>query len=469
MAVDIIGSLYIISLVAGIIHLSMMYLQSGNTAKQYAATARFWVLTSMFCSMAFYNYSSHSEYFNNNSYTLLFILWMNTYIYILFGLSSTWFYAQNETGRKYYILILMADICFGMLLTTCNIYFLWLSFVGVILINGYLINYNKKKEEKRIFSNMWLPIIILTIAVGCWGKVNGNTGNFHNLTNFFLNNSRDVKAYIISIGVILPFFYVFGVAPFHMNIKESLDKSILPVSQYIAVIQPIVWWGVIIKMTHVLQPAYQSNLESVYNLMAIISVITGGLGINSKVSLQRMYAYSSLYFYGCALFLLSIFQKGAEFSSFIVLFSYLLSLNGLYAIGYNLKSHGTYLNTPSTISGLAQTRPGLAFFLLICIFSLLGLPPLAGFSGQINILYYLIANEKYIILSVICALLLWMAKAYLEIIRNIYAEQKFKNFDVENKFATFFTILICGGILTIMYNPGNIIEKMKDMYDVIWL
>lgn len=470
MLMEIIRILPIGCLMLGILHLLTMHLLTDNTAKQFSATARFWILVSLFCSIAFYHYPLAPAYFNNDSHTLLFILCINFFIYIMFALSTTWFTTQNETGVKYYTLVMTANICYLVLIPATNIYIIFLCFIGITIINNSLVNLNKKKEDfKRKWFRVSLSMFVLSCAIIGWYVLTKDNGSIKAISKYFSSNKGNIKAFLIACGIIIPVFCELGLVPFHLKTEENISNSILPVGHYLSVVQPMVWWQVIIKLTHVLQPAYQNSLSTIYEIIALLSVLTGAVGANFKGNLQRMFVYGSLYFLGCSLLLLAQFQKEAEFSAFLVVIIYVLNLNGLYAIRYNIKSHGTYLNIVSSLSGLSQTRPQLTFLLLICIFSLLGFPPLVGFLGEMNTLYYLITYEKYLSLLIISISLLWMAKAYLEIIRNIYSKQKFKNFDTENKYVMLFTILICSIILLLPFNPGNILEKMKDMYDVIWL
>ena len=465
------GIFPVLGLICGLLHISVMHLLTDSTSKQLSSIARFWLLVSLFFSILFYNNPLYSEYFTNNSNTLFFILWMDVFIYIMLALSSVWFYLQNETGFKYYISMLMANICFGALVTTTNIGILWLCFLVMLCINSRMVNLNinKDKEKKEYIKQIPISAIILTIAVvSLWKMIDGNI-NITDAQKFFETNKNDIKVFAIAVSLIFPFFYELGFAPFHTLKADDINKSILPVRHYLMIVQPLVLWNVIIKLTHIMLPAYQYSLTISYECIALISIIIGGIGANSKGSLQHIYTYGSLFFRGCILLLLSLFQKETEFAAILLLLIYLLNLNGFYAVNYNLKSHGEDLKNITSLSGLAQTRGRLAVFLVIFIFSMLGIPPLAGFLGEINIFHYLITEGKYISLSIVGIFLLWLAKAYLEIIKNIYARQKIKNFDAENKYVMLFTILICGFILLVPFNPGNIIEKMKDMYDVIWL
>ena len=167
--------------------------------------------------------------------------------------------------------------------------------------------------------------------------------------------------------------------------------------------------------------------------------------------------------------LLSFFDKETSFSAFIYLFCYLITLNGLYIVFYNLKSRGEFLSSQISLSGLAKTRPSTTRALLICIFSLLGFPPFIGFIREFSFINELLTHKSYILLITILLFFLILSKSYLEIIKTAYFEQKIKTYDTENKIILFTTIIGVFLIIIISFNPFQIIEKLKDMFYVIYL
>ena len=165
----------------------------------------------------------------------------------------------------------------------------------------------------------------------------------------------------------------------------------------------------------------------------------------------------------------SLFDATTEFTAFIYLFIYITALESIYMVFYSLKSHGEYLSSVTSLSGLAKSRPYTSGAFLVGLFSMISLPPLAGFLGQLDVVYELVKNEQYGSLAVILVCMLLLAKSFLNIIKTIYFDQKMKLFDVENKYALLYTWIGSIAILILMFNPCHIMEKMKDMFYVLFL
>ena len=271
------------------------------------------------------------------------------------------------------------------------------------------------------------------------------------------------------IFMIIPILYSLNLAPFHLMVEEKVAKSILPVSHYFAIILPLIQWGVLIKLKEYILYPFAEYLSIAFIIIAIFSIILGSVGANSRINLYRIYAYGSMYHFGVIMVLLSFFNKETEFSSFIYLLVYILALNGIYIVFYNLKSHGEFLSSLTSLSGHAETRPHTTRALLISIFSLLGLPPLAGFLAEYSFIDTLLVEKNYILLSIVMVFFFILAKSYLEIIKTAYFEQKIKNYDTEDKTVLLITLLNIMLIIIISFNPFGIIEIIKDMFNVIYI
>ncbi|MBP5698537.1 MAG: hypothetical protein J6W96_03305, partial [Alphaproteobacteria bacterium] len=402
-----------LALLAGIANLLWLRVISTDSAKIYSHIARFWVLISLFLSIIFYERQWNNNLINN-AYTLLFIIWIDVSAYVMLALSSTWFSSQNITGCKYNSLILASGICFNLLLAANNINIIFCTLVFLLFINRSLIkiSYDKKSEVKTKYYTI-ISLVMLVIFLFSYAYlyiVTAGKTEFSVLTLYLEQHKMILPLFCCALGLITLFLYALGIAPFHAVIEEKVSNSILPVAHYFAIIVPIVMWGMIIKINHIIFPAYSHILSSVYVIFAILSVIIGAIGANVRTNLNQIYAYSSMYHFGIVLLLLSIAQEQAEFAAFIYLLVYIIGLNGLYASFYNLKSHGEYLNSVSSLAGLAQTRPHTTYALLISIFSLKGFPPLAGFLGQFNSIYQLVNMKMYICLIIICLCFLLLAK-----------------------------------------------------------
>ena len=147
----------------------------------------------------------------------------------------------------------------------------------------------------------------------------------------------------------------------------------------------------------------------------------------------------------------------------------MIGINSLYIIFYGIKNHGEYLSSISSLSGLAQTRLHIAIALLISLFSIIGIPPLVGFLGQLDVIYEILSNQRYISAVFILFGLVFLAKVYLEIIKTVYAEKKVTVFDTESRDVVYCLFCSVVAILGLTFNPCYILDKIKDMFYVIFL
>ncbi|MBR5154848.1 MAG: hypothetical protein IKW58_03895 [Alphaproteobacteria bacterium] len=458
-----------ISLVLGILHLCILHLLSYESPKVYAKVARIWLQVSLFCLIVFYDRSISIFYFDNNSFTLLFKVLLILFSYQLLIMSSAWFSAENQTGIKYLILIFLSLIASNYLISSINIISFIISYTILISINYFLLNISSQEVSRRY---MFVFSLILFLMLGSFSYIyitSNNLTQYKELSLFFSHTNNDFKLYISAIGLLLPLLFSLGIVPFHAVKEEEIAKSILPVSHYFAVIMPLVFWSALIKYKEVLAFAYKDNLMQSLEIISILSIIYGAIGANSRINLHRIYTHGSIYHFGVILMLLSFFNQHSTFSAFLYLLLYVLTLNGLYSVFYNLKSQGEFLSAQISLSGLAQTRPHTTRALLISIFSLLGFPPFAGFLAEFSFINVFLQYEKYLFLSIILVFFLILAKSYLEIVKTAYFEQKIKSYDTENKTVQLITLIGIMLIISISFNPFGIIEKLKDMFYVIYL
>lgn len=460
-----------IALIVGILHLGFLYIFKEDRAKIFSRTARFWLIISLFFGIVFYAVSPFENFFNNNAYSLLFILVIYMLIYHILGLSVAWFSSKNRTGCRFDMWLLSATLILSLLIETNNLLALFLCYAALWGINYGLLRISDNKTQATLATNLTGTIIfgLFAAAIGyLYYELDGNL-SYATLKTFLLENQKSMLCFGAVTALILPFFYAWGIAPLHIATEDKLSLSVLPVSHFFAIVSPLAFLGAFIKLNIILYAVYPDVLREIYLVFALISVIFGAIGANARINLQRIYAYSSLYHLGLVLLLLSLGQNHTDFAAFIYLFAYLLSLNGAYLVFYSLKSHGEYLSSIAGIAGLAETRAYATGALSVSLFSLIGIPPLIGFWGMFNFSYEIIKAEYFICLGIAFTFLLVLFKAYLEIIKTAYFEHKVRIFDTVNRWVLVYMVLNVLMITLLVFNPMHIFERVKDMFYVVFL
>lgn len=457
----------------GIMHLMLLYVNGIQTAKTYASTARTWLLFSLLCLILINENNIAIPYLEHNAYTLLFMLWSGISMYLMLILSSGWFVSIQRTGCRYNMLILAAYICINIMLETINIAVLMIGYIIWTIINYALlkINYEKQTTEngKRylIISGVIIGLSVLSMIYIRWQGLENY--DYANISVWLANKELSLPLFLAVMGVLMPMFYAMNIAPFHIMAEEKQSRSILPVAHYFAIIPIIVFFAVLLKINQIFAPILGTHLTAVYQILAIISIIFGAIGTNARMNLHRICAYSTVFHIGIVLLLVSLGSSQAIETAFIYLLIYLTALGAIYAVCYNLRSHGEYLSSISSLAGIAENRPYATGALLVGLFSMMGLPPLAGFLGQLNVVYDLLNQEAYLILLVVIISLLLIIRAYLSIIMTVYFEKKIKSFDTENKYVLLCSTLYILAVIGLTFNPFHIFEHIKDMFNVIFL
>ena len=462
-----------ISLIIGIIHICILRFFEEVSPKKYASISRNWLIVSLLFSIIFHNENYNVLYFENNAYTLLFKIIAGALCYILLLLTPSWFASEKETGYRYYIFILMAIASINAMLSSANLLSLLFSYIVLIIVNYRLLSISYEKVPSSIASKYFgISCLIISLFIAGAIYIYYNIPSlqiFTNIIQLCINNPDNIYVYLSVVAMVIPFLYSLGIAPFHIFAEEKSGKVILPVAHYFALVAPIAFWGVFFKLNITILSEYISIFSPVYLTFGFISLFFGAVGANSRINLHRIFANASIYHFGIILIMISFNRQEMYFSAFIYLLMYIIALNGIYLVLYSLRSHGEYLSSVTSLSGLSQTRAYSTGMLLISIFSFIGFPPLAGFLGQLNLLIDLISNGAYIKLGIIFFCFLFLARAYLALIKIAYFEPKAKNYDVMNKSLLLCMLINMLLIIVIAFNPYNIITTLQDMFYVMFL
>ena len=460
-----------IALAAGILHLGFLYILKEDRAKIFSRISRFWLIISLFFGIVFYDDSPFYTFFENNAYSLLFILLIYALIYHILGLAVAWFSSKNRTGCRFDMLLLAVSFILSLLIEANNLSVLFLCYTALWGINYTLLSIgdNREKLSSATPPTGLLVYCLFATATGYFYFMLGGNSGYEELKIFLLQNRTSPLCFGAVTALVLPFFYALGIAPLHIATENKLSLSALPVSHFFATVLPLAFLGAFIKLNLVIYAAYSDILMQIYLVFALISIVFGAIGANARVNLQRIYAYSSIYHLGITLLLISLGHKHTDFAAFIYLISYLLSLNGAYLVFYNLKSHGEYLTSVADISGLAETRAYATGALSISLFSFIGIPPLIGFWGMFNFAYEAIQAEYFVSLGIAFIFLLVLFKAYLGIIKIAYFEHKVRIFDTVSALVWLYMGLNTLMITLLVFNPMHIFERIKDMFYVVFL
>ncbi len=205
-----------------------------------------------------------------------------------------------------------------------------------------------------------------------------------------------------SVGVIFGLaFLLAGIAfkisavPFHMWTPDVYEGAPTPITAFFATAPKVAAMALLIRLvTDSFEPLTRDWQQIVIFLSLASMVLAAFAGIGQK-NLKRLIAYSSIGHMGFALVGLSAGSQVGVEGVAIYMAIYLTTNVGLFACILSLKSSAGYVENISDLAGLAKTRPYVAATMAIMMFSLIGLPPLAGFFAKWHVFLAAIEAELF--------------------------------------------------------------------------
>jgi NADH-quinone oxidoreductase subunit N len=224
-------------------------------------------------------------------------------------------------------------------------------------------------------------------------------------------------------------FVVAGLAfkvsavPFHMWTPDVYEGAPTPVTALFSVAPKI---AAISLMVSVLMGPFKPLFIQWQQIIVVASVLSMALGAFAALrqqNIKRLMAYSSIGNVGYILLgLASGSEKGIQSVVFYLAIYLVMSL-GVFSIILLMKRRGTMVEGISDLAGLSRSHPMMAFALLLFMFSMAGIPPLAGFWGKLYIFIAAVEAKLYVpaVLGVLASVV--ASYYYLRIVKVMYFDE----------------------------------------------
>jgi len=176
-------------------------------------------------------------------------------------------------------------------------------------------------------------------------------------------------------------------------------------------------------------PGITVQWQQIIVFISIASMLLGAFAAIGQTNIKRLLAYSSIGHMGFALIGLAAGTQEGVRGVVVYMLVYLIMTLGTFGCVLTMRRHGEAVEEIADLAGLSSTNRPLAFVLAMLMFSLAGIPPLAGFFGKYFV--FLAAIKAGLFALAIIGVLASVVSAfyYLNIIRVMYFEEAAENFD----------------------------------------
>ena len=259
---------------------------------------------------------------------------------------------------------------------------------------------------------------------------------FSNSTNFVLiAENLNSNNYGLTFGIV---FILVGLAfkisavPFHMWAPDVYQGSPTSVTLFFAVLPKIAALTVFIRFLYTPFINMIDQWQMIVVFLSIASMLFGAIAAIGQKNLKRLIAYSSIGHMGYALAGLSVGSNEGIQSAISYISIYLVMNLAFFSCLFMIRKSENYFENIEDLSGLSKNHPILSISLMIVLFSLAGIPPLAGFFAKFYIFMAVIEQSMYFLAVIGLLSTVIAAYYYLRIIKIIYFDPEKEKYDTDH-------------------------------------
>ena len=239
-----------------------------------------------------------------------------------------------------------------------------------------------------------------------------------------------------SIGIVFGIVFLLAglcfkvsAVPFHMWTPDVYEGAPTPVTAFFASAPKVAAMAVFTRVTLTAFPGIVPQWQQIVVFVSIASMALGSFAAIGQTNIKRLMAYSSIGHMGFALVGLAAGTAEGAQGVLVYVAIYVAMTLGTFSVILAMKRNGQHVEKISDFAGLSRTNPLLAFFFAMLLFSLAGVPPLAGFFGKFYVFVAAIRAGLFT-LSVIGVLTSVIgAYYYLSIVKVMYFDEPLTQLD----------------------------------------
>jgi len=339
-----------------------------------------------------------------------------------------WFQRGEEHASEYGVLIVFAAVGMGVMVSATSLVALY---VGLELnsLAGYVLASYRRTDERSAEAGLKYFVLgalasgILLYGISLLYGFTGTT-SFTGLAAAFARGTPSLGLLFGLVFLLAGLAFKASVVPFHMWTPDVYEGAPTPVTTFFASAPKV---ASVLLATRVcivaLAPATDAWRQIVI-FAALASIFLGAVAGYGQTNIKRLLAYSSINNVGFALVgLAAAGPRGTSAVLFYMAVYVVMTVGAFLCVLWMRDADGQPVEDIASLSGLSQTRPGLAAAFAIFMFSLAGIPPLFGFWPKL-LVFTAAVHAGYVALAVAAILgTVIGAYYYLKVVKVMYMDE----------------------------------------------
>ncbi len=301
---------------------------------------------------------------------------------------------QSGTSLAEFLVILLTATLGGMFLSGASELVMIFVALETLSISSYLLTgYMKRDPRSNEAALKYLLIGAASSAIFLYGSsllygLSGGETRLEAIATHIVSDGTDapIGLVVALVFVIAGIAFKIAAVPFHQWTPDVYEGSPTPVVAFLSVGSKTAGFALAIRLLVTAFPLVSEQWHFVFTALAVLSMVLGNVVALAQTSMKRLLAYSSIGQAGFLMIGLVVGTDAGYASMLYYLLVYLfMNLGGFTCV--ILFSLRTGTDQISEYAGLYQKDPLLTLGLSICLLSLGGIPPMAGFFGKIYIFW----------------------------------------------------------------------------------
>jgi len=344
-------------------------------------------------------------------------------------------YARAERFERfeYPILIVLATIGMMMMISANDLIALYLGIELQSLALYVIAAINRDSARATEAGLKYFVLGALSSGMLLYGAslVYGFTGQttFEGIAQAIVGEGRSLGLIFGLVFILAGLAFKISAVPFHMWTPDVYEGAPTPVTAFFAAAPKIAAAAMFVRVVFTAFEPIASDWQQIVSFISILSMVLGAFAAIGQKNIKRLMAYSSIGHMGFALVGLAAGSQAGVQGVIIYVSIYLGMTLGAFACILAMRRREGMVEDISELSGLARTHPMMAFLFAMILFSLAGIPPLAGFFAKFFVFAAAIEAKLYTLAVIGVLASVVGAYYYLRVIKIMYFDEPAAGFE----------------------------------------
>ncbi|GER08408.1 NADH-quinone oxidoreductase subunit N [Iodidimonas muriae] len=350
------------------------------------------------------------------------------------GLSGQFMRERGIARFEYPVLVVLAVLGMMMMVSANDMLALYIGLELQSLALYVLAAFNRDKLRSTEAGLKYFVLGALSSGMMLYGisLIYGFTGStsFAEIAAYGIGSGTNGLGLLFGLVFLISgFAFKVSAVPFHMWAPDVYEGAPTPITVFFGTAPKVAAMALFVRALIVSFPDLTQQWQQVVVFLSVASMILGAFAGLMQTNIKRLMAYSSIAHMGFALAGLATGTVDGVQGVLVYMAIYMLMTAGTFAVILGMRRKDGLTEDISDLAGLAKTRPALAAIMATLMFSLAGIPLLAGFFAKLYVFMAVVEAGMYWLAVVGFVTSTVAAVYYLRIVKLMYFDEPNENIE----------------------------------------